>query len=223
MRIANIALCLALAIAPLRANAQIVVHTTLASFLAATTATAVDTFDDIARTRVDSPIYRTAGGYQFYSNTGPGRSGFLPGGIANDTWLRPFLAAEYMTFGFFPAPIQAFGGYFFGTDANGAFAGTGRITVTARDPSGALFFTLVNPQLDTFLGFTSAAGLFTVSLEAAQPDGGSLWVSANDVRLGSLLIAVVPEPATIALLAAGLTALGMFFAGRRRKSESEHV
>lgn len=91
-------------------------------------------------------------------------------------------------------------------------------TITLSGPSGSFSFTLVNPDpFETWglSGTTIAAGNYTITLAGTNSAAGASYGGNFAVTPA---VSAVPEPATTALLLAGLGAVGL--AIRRRQSDA---
>ncbi|MCV2368099.1 PEP-CTERM sorting domain-containing protein [Roseateles oligotrophus] len=201
------------------AQAEITFYNSQAAYLAAISAPAVDRFDDLPFW-AQGPGYleRTAGEHSYvaWSVAGPGEDSLLySAGSAGDAWLSTDQASDYLTFGYFSKKVYGIGGFFFGTDEAGAYlpGQTIRLNVLAADGVEQLIL-VDNTTTGSFFGFVSTSRLDAFQVSAVQPNGGYSWVAANDLTLGS--VAAVPEPASYALLMAGLGLVGA--AARRRKA-----
>lgn len=186
-------------------QASLTVYTTQASFLAATSAPGIDTFTGLNTTdTTPSPLSRSAGAYAYTASTS--LDDFFGAGTAADPWLASSTAAVTITFNGFSNAAQAIGGNFFGSDVFGQYE-DGSVTVTATDSDGALTQTLLNASTTSFLGFVSTDSL--ISLTVAPSQAASLWPTVDNLviaqRSGS---ASVPEPASTALLLAGIGIIG---------------
>ncbi|MCU0633565.1 MAG: PEP-CTERM sorting domain-containing protein [Gemmatimonadaceae bacterium] len=198
---------------PAALQAQITVHTTLASWLAAVTAPGVDTYDDLDVDEgfYDTPLARTAGvhGYELSSP-----NGFVPVGVEPDVWMSQFFYLDGLTFSAFSSGVRGIGGNFFPTLENGSVS-TGNLQVTLTSGAFTSTQTLTNPTASTFLGFTSTVALTSLTVSVVQPSQTTgPFATVNNLRLGAAQT-VIPEPSTYALLATGLVAHGMI--SRRRR------
>ncbi|WP_313703489.1 PEP-CTERM sorting domain-containing protein [Massilia sp.] len=184
------------------AQAQIDVYTDRTAFLAAVGGYGVDTYDDLAVQLYESPFARSAGSYGY---TASADSGLYGAGSGGDGWLTPNVDNEAIIFSNFAPGIVGFGGYFFGSDINGAFVPNGTLQFTATDGS-TLDYTLTGATTTSFVGFVSSSPLASVSLIS----GGDYWATANDVTLAM----PIPEPETYAMMMLGLGVVGWM---RRRR------
>jgi hypothetical protein len=201
-------------IVPTAAQAQITVHTTLASWLAAVSAPGLDTYDDleIAEGFYDTPLLRTAGAYS-YSLSSP--NGFVPVGTVPDTWISQFFFQDGLTFNGFSSGVRGIGGNFFPTLETGAVT-TGQLQVTLTSGAFTNTQTLTNTTPSSFLGFTSTVALTSLTVQVVNPVANvGPFSTVNNLRLGAATT-VIPEPSTYALLATGLTVMG--FVARRRRA-----
>lgn len=200
------------------AQATIAVYTTQASFLAAVGSAGTDTFDDLSYVaRSPSPLARTAGSHSYTAEAGP-TSDFYPAASldGSDVFLAPTARADTLYASGFSAGVNAVGGFFFGTDLNGAATPAALLTVSVTDSSGTFTQSLLNPGAPntTFRGFVSTGGLslLTVWVGAAQGVGEvDVWPAVNNLTLA----VAVPEPQSYALMLGGLALLG--WAARRQK------
>jgi hypothetical protein len=192
----------ALLCAAAAAQADITVYTSQADFLAAVSATGVDTFDDLTVDPYGDTLNRTAGTYSYDAYSVGGLWG---AGGAGDHWLSTNSAFDPIRFSNFSGGVTAFGGNFFGSDITGQYA-LGNVQLTAADGS-VLSYDLNGATTTSFLGFVSSTPLSSVTLNTDGAPG--IWPTANNVVLA------VPEPSTYAMLLAGLGFVGLM--SRRRR------
>ncbi|MCA9281244.1 MAG: PEP-CTERM sorting domain-containing protein [Phycisphaeraceae bacterium] len=187
------------------ANAGFTVHTSLASFNAATSAQGTDTYTGFSITGVTaSPIVRSAGAYGY---TASAANGFFGAGTVGDPWLSTNTATDSIVFSNFTGGASAFGGNFFDSNIAGAFA-AGDIMITAVDSSGSVSQTIVGATTSSFLGFVSDGSLVSLTVAAVQPVSGFIWPTVDNFVLAQ----AIPAPGAAAMLGLG----GMLAARRRR-------
>lgn len=203
----------ALLLAAAAVQADVAVYTDRTAFLAALSASGTDTFNDLARLEMGSPLSRSAGAFTYRASAGP-VSDFWPIGSAADVWLSTTIDTDTITFANFAAGVRGFGGNFFGSDVNGDFSPGRTMILTATDGTSTRTVNLANTTTTTFLGFVSSDPLAYVTLHGEGLPGVVYWATANDVTLG--LVSAVPEPEGYGMLLAGLGLVG--FAMRRRAS-----
>ncbi len=202
-------LTLALFLLPATARAQFVVYTDFASFIAATTGHQTDTFDDLfPGDTPNGPLARNSGVYGY--NVSVNTSSFYGAGSIGDTWLSANVSTDIMTFSGFDPSVRGIGGFFFGTDVNGALATNTNLFVTVMSSAGTHTQTLVNPSAGSFFGIVASGNISSFSVQVDTPTSGFAWPAVNN-----LTVAVVPEPSTFALVGAGAAVL-VLLARRRR-------
>ncbi len=193
-------------------QAAITVYTTQASYLAAVSASGVDTYTGFSIVgSTPSPITRSAGPYGYTASVTT--TSFFGAGTTANPWLSTNTASDSITFGTFTGGVSAAGGNFFGSDIAGAFS-AGNVTLVATDSLGATSTqTIVGATTSSFLGFVSTGLMTSLVLSAVQPTPNFLWPTTDNLTLG--VAAPIPEPQTYAMLLAGLGFVG-YMARRRR-------
>jgi hypothetical protein len=187
------------------ASAQTTTHTTLATFLAATTGSLyTETFTGGGVQSAPSYSFSSLGfGYTVTASPGSVyRSGTI---IGNN------LPNEMLTFTFTTGNITAIGGDFFITNILDAF----QLQPVTLNLSNGTSVTYTPANLaGSFRGFTTTGAAIT-SLTMAAPTGGQFYNSVDNLIVGRAAPAtVVPEPSEIALLATGM--VGLIGVARRR-------
>lgn len=200
-------LLLLLPVATLRA--QVTTFTSLSAWLAAVSAPGVDTFNDLALSAANPPssVSRSAGLYQYVARA---EGGLFAVGPAPDLWLSTNLATDPLIFDTFSSTVRGVGGFFFGTDIGGSPVQAGTLQLAWVTGAGSGTVNLTNPTPGTFFGLVSTAPVTSLTVRDAS-ESGSYWPTANDLRLATIAptATVVPEPATVLLLAAGLGAVAL--------------
>lgn len=216
-----VALVAVLALAGRPLAAQPTVYTDRAAFLAALGAAGlaevgVDDFDDLTPGELSSPLARTAGSFGYTASAST--TGLYVAGAGSDRWLSTNTATDVLTLGGFATPVRAIGTFLFGTDLAGAFRAGTTLTIRATALDGASTRTVVAGSTATFLGFLATTSLQSLTVEAVQPADDLAWPTLDGVTLaGAGPTSVVPEPGSLALLGAGLLALGVRGAARARR------
>lgn len=199
------------------AQAELTLHSSAASFQAAISAPQVDGFDDLFWAEGPQYIYRSVGGYEYYGYSlmpDANYSSFYNAGSDSDVWLSTNQATDILSFQLLNSAVYGVGGYFFATDANGAFLPGQSIKLDALDAEGhELVHIIDNASPTRFYGFSSSSPILYFEVSALQPAGDYAWVAANDLTLGGMA-AAVPEPAGVGMMLAGLGLVG--WAARRR-------
>jgi hypothetical protein len=191
------------------AQATITAFTDRASFLAAVSAPAVDSFDELPQgvgLGLGVVLNRAAGAYSYAASaTARGAADqFYNSGTGADTWLSTNEPDATITLSTFSANTRAVGGFWFGTGADGGFVAGAPLTLVVSDASGAsLTQNFSAPSTNFFLGFISDGALNSVKLNSNNPLVA--WPSINDLVLAQ--IAPVPENTSSALMLLGLFAL----------------
>lgn len=201
----------ALVAASSAAHAELTLYTDEASFLAAISNAATDTFDDLAPgVGFDGPVQRSAGIVSYTVSSGPNSNILYGAGTVGDPWLSSNNARDTITFDGFSAGTYAAGANFFGSDIDGNFLQRGVVIVSATDTDGSLQTFRVRASESTFIGFVSDEALTSLSVRVLSLRNNPVWPTVDN-----LTVAAVPEPGTYAMLLAGLGVLG--FLARRRQ------
>lgn len=184
-------------------QAQITVHTTLASWLSAVTGAGLDTFNDLnpAEGFYDAPLARTAGAYSYVVDS---ENGLFPSGIpgapgVRDTWLSNFFFADALVVrDFAPSPVGVAGNFFLSND-DGDLASTGSFRITVNSGVETLTNVInVATATSSFLGFTAAGGITSISVLALDASSANpIFATINDIRIGANPAATVPEPMSL--------------------------
>lgn len=210
----------ALLLVPVAARAQFTSYTDLGSFLGAVGNNGTDSYAgfDISQ-QTFGPLNRSAGAYGYTVSTT--NTGFFGAGSAGDPWLSTNTATDLVTFNNFGGGIFGIGGNFFTSNISGNWV-SGDITLEAQDINGLTSsVTLFSTTTSTFYAFSSAFAIVSLKVSSVQPTGGFLWPTIDNLVLAEAGSnqEVVPEPATMTLLATGLAGL---VGARRRRRASQH-
>lgn len=199
------------------ANAAITIYTDQASFLAAVSAPATDTFQDLSIVGATSaPMTRAVGAYGYQASVST--TSFYGAGTSADHWLSTNTATDAISFGDFTGGVFGVGGNFFGSNISGGFA-AGGVVLTATDADGTVSHTISNAATSSFLGFVSTSGVTGMTLAAIQPNNSTfLWPTADNLTLGGQVVSAVPEPATWAMMIVGFGAVGSMVRTSRRRN-----
>jgi hypothetical protein len=112
----------------------------------------------------------------------------------------------------FASPIQFFGAYIGGVQLDGE-------TITFSDGSSQSV-PIPNPGIAnggmSFVGFTDAGKSISAVTINAEPSDGPDIISMDDVRFGTGAVVAAPEPASVTLLALGVS--GLALRGLRRRA-----
>lgn len=205
-RLATAALCVAAG----SASAALTAHPSQASFLAAVSAPATDSFNEQALGGPNFPHIGSTGSYGYTADAQFDGIYFV--GSVADVWLSTTSPAEHVVFYDFTTPVYGIAGQFFGTDFDGNPLPGLSVSLQAFDGVNTLSHTLTNANASSFLGFVSDRPLVHLLVLAAQPELGDAFTTVNNLTLA---LAAVPEPATYAMWLAGLAACGIT---KRRRS-----
>jgi hypothetical protein len=197
------------------ANAAITVFTTAASFNAAISGAATDTYNDLAETLLSSPLNRSAGSYNYQVSAA---NGLFPGSVSGNRFMSTNTATDTMTFSNFTNSPSAIGGRFFSSNISGQFTASPQISLTVTDSFGSVVEIILNPTVNSFRGFTSTGTIVSLAVTGFNPPGGDtfFWPSVDDLTLATAVNGAIPEPATWAMMIAGFGLAGT--AMRRRRS-----
>jgi hypothetical protein len=197
------------------AQAAFTVYIDQASFLAAVAAPATDTFDDLAQgvgLGLGTALMRTPGPYAYKATAAAAgvADQFFNAGAGADTWLSTSEPDATITLSAFSANTQALGGFFFGTDATGAFAASEPLTLVITDSAGASSTqTFSASSTGHFLGFVSNSSLMWLTLDSNNPL--LAWPSINNLTLAA--VSPVPESQAYWMALCGLAVVA--FCSRR--------
>lgn len=217
--------CALLAAAPLHAQ-RLAARADLLSVLGSSART--ETFEGIT---TGANVYALSSVARLDANTVfPGRgAGLIEPGVGfsnanNGHWFYP---ASYGWFGnpsalyagsagemdaTFDAPTRAFG-----VDLRVFFSAPVGITMSVYDITGQLVSaTTLAPLASQFFGWQHDAGISRVHFSGGTNDAASVRI--DDLTFGAGPATVTPEPATLALLAAGLAVVG----GAARRRQRSH-
>ena len=194
-------------------QAAIQTFTDEASFLAALSSYATDTFDDLMPGQAyDGPLSRSAGSVGYTASTTPNSPTLYGAGSGSDAWLSSNNAADFIVFDGFSVPVYGAGAYVFGSDIFGEHSSTGitavRVTNEASEQVVKFKF---RADTTNYFGVLSDTPLTTFEVKTLYGENNITWPTVDDLTL-----APVPEPGTYAMLMAGLAAVG-FLARRRRR------
>ena len=194
------------------AHAEISVFTSQASFLAAVSAPAVDTFTGFSTTTVtSSPITRAAGPYGYSATSA---TGFFGAGTAANPALSTQSDLDAITFFNLTGGANAIGGMFFGSDQQGNFVASA-VVLTATDTLGAISMQTFVATPTSFIGFVSTQAIAMLVFSTSMP-GNFVFPAVDNLMLATGQVTAVPDPHTWTLLLAGLAVKG--FCARRSRS-----
>lgn len=153
------------------------------------------------------PTMNFAGGAYSYSASAP------DGVWLSGSFLGTYRSTNALAITFTGATVTAIGGNFFNSSNADEFLST-MITIALSDGTSTSLSPL--SLADSYRGFTSLVGIASITLTAAT---GLNFASVDNLTIGTAIDELpvdVPEPASIALLGAGLLGVGAL--RRRRQS-----
>lgn len=195
------------------ASATIQFFTSKAAFEAATANRGVDSFNELVYDARGESELRAAGDY-FY--TASASEVALYGAVDGTGFLSTASILDILRLDSFSGNITAIGGVIFGSDFDGLFtaeAGLDLVVETANEQRSEAIFNLTR---SSFFGFTAPTPITALSIAVRQAPPSEVWVSLDDLTLGQAAgVAVVPEPASWAMLFAGFGLVGVTMRRRR--------
>jgi hypothetical protein len=156
----------------------------------------LENFQGIGLNLIGSPKAFSSGGFSYTASATSGLYGLYVPGSGTDVALSIDSYFDPLVFTFTSGNVTAVGGYFFPTDASEALV-SGSLGLTLSD---ATAYTLVNGTPTSFVGFTTAPGVWITSLTVSGVEPGR-YPTVNDLYVGQA--GGGPEPATGALLGGG--------------------
>jgi hypothetical protein len=206
LRLAGLATTVAILAAtlPSQAAAQFAFYTDQSAWAAAVGTYTVEDFSDFPPAGPLSSVTTDNGTF----SGGAGYDEVVRGGA--DTHL------------FFSTGIGAFGGFW---DLTPAGEGQGlEFTIHPATSTGTVVVPqeVPNSYAGDFWGFTSPTEFTQLDIQGGTQGGSAETYSADDLHFSTTVTSteVVPEPATLLLLASGLAGVGLMAVGRRRNQET---
>ena len=200
-----------------KASAALTVYTNRAAFLAATNAGYYQ--EGFESTTIGPTSFNFSGGgsgtpYKYVATTTAAAGGFypfVPNGGPSGQALATSNSNQQIVFTVAAgsAPITAFGGYFFDTDAAGSLTATLPRVTTDQNAAGT-YAAPTSSSFTSFIGYTSTTP-FT-SLTVYEAPTSNQFPSIDNLIVGTA--SPVPEPATLAVL--GIPAASGLLRRRRR-------
>jgi hypothetical protein len=196
------------------ANAAITLFTNQAEFEAALTSSYLNDFTGAGELQVNYTASDPGTGFS-YQATQSGAGPNPENTYQVNNLLQTFFSSHNLLFTSTSNNYNAIGGNFFITNVDGNFISQA-LTVTVTNGIDTLTtpsFTPTNATTGSFRGFISTSPITTLTINNATIQR---YASADNLRVGSTLVAAAPEPGTFALLALGTFAGGIVC--RRRKA-----
>ena len=194
----SVAIVLLLAFAG-AAQAAFTVYTSQAAFLAAVSAPATDSFDDLPLGDfIASPLVRVATIAPYSYTAVASTDTFYGVGAGTDIWLSTNVSDDTITFNAIPANVRGIGGRFFVTDFDGLELLGQTLTLVATDGDGTSTQQIVNATQTGFLGFVSTGPLTSLTVVAIQPMPNNVFPTVNDL----ILAAAAAAPPAVLISAA---------------------
>jgi hypothetical protein len=198
---------LAFVMAAASAHASFSTYATQSAFSAATTLKGADTFDDLTAGELGVSMQRTTAGISYTVSSPSG----LYGVATTSTAISNDDRRDVITFSGFSAPVTAIGAAFFGTNESGIVLSNQSLWVTVTDTSNAQSTTLLTANsASSFFGVASTLSIVSLTVSVDPSNLLTAWPTVDNLTLA----AAVPEPATWALLAAGI---GLVAGAARRR------
>lgn len=201
------------------AHAAPTVHLSAASFLAATSAAATDSFDDLGAGGNDpGPLVRHLGAYSYSAYAANGLWGLTNPDDPEDRWLSVMEATDGLHVDGFSSNVHAVGGSFFNTGFDGNKV-TLAFSVVGTDGNAATFEHMFDGA-GGFFGIVSDAGITSLRIGGSYSAAdGWTFPTMNELVVGGLA-APVPEPGRLALALGGLVLVSALARVRRAASPS---